>query len=222
MGPGGGLRVVLDGHRLLVLPHHACAGAVVQVDVGHLNACWQGGWVNCEVVVLGAHFDATSRRPDGVVAAMVAELELEGRAAKGLPQDLVPHADAKHRLLSQNLLGVLHSIGCSRGVARAIREEHAVGVHLQHLRGGPVCRHHCDAAAKGGQAAQDVLLDAIIICHHVERFPALGSLCGGRELPLGIGALAPLIRLLAGHLSQEVLPHNAPALGHANQLLICF
>ena len=52
---------------------------------------------------------------DGVVAAVVPKLELEGAAAKGLAQHLVPHADAKHGLLAQNLLGVLHSVGTAEG-----------------------------------------------------------------------------------------------------------
>jgi hypothetical protein len=35
-----------------------------------------------------------------VVASVVPKLELEGLAAKGLAQDLVTHADAKHGLLA--------------------------------------------------------------------------------------------------------------------------
>ena len=49
--------------------------------------------------------------PDGVVPAMVPKLELEGGAPKGLPQQLVSHADAKHGLLAQQLLHIVHSIG---------------------------------------------------------------------------------------------------------------
>lgn len=36
-----------------------------------------------------------------MVTAMVAKLELEGLAAKGLPQQLMAHADAKDGLLAQ-------------------------------------------------------------------------------------------------------------------------
>ena len=52
---------------------------------------------------------------------MVSELELEGLAAKGLPQDLVPHADAEHRLLAQDLLRVLHGVGGGGGIALQAR-----------------------------------------------------------------------------------------------------
>lgn len=54
---------------------------------------------------------------DGVVAAVVPELELERLPAKGLAQHLVAHADAKHGLLAQDGLGVLHGIGGGAGVA---------------------------------------------------------------------------------------------------------
>jgi hypothetical protein len=48
---------------------------------------------------------------------VVPKLELEGLPAKGLPQYLVAHADAKHRLLAQDGLGVLNRIRRSRWVA---------------------------------------------------------------------------------------------------------
>jgi hypothetical protein len=48
--------------------------------------------------------------PDGVVASVVSELELEGLGTEGLPQHLVAHADAEHWFLAQDLLGVLHRV----------------------------------------------------------------------------------------------------------------
>ncbi len=47
---------------------------------------------------------------DGVVAAVVAEFELEGAASDSLAQDLVAHADAKDGLLAQQALGCIHCI----------------------------------------------------------------------------------------------------------------
>lgn len=44
---------------------------------------------------------------------MMTKLELECLATKGLTQDLVAHADAKHWLLAQNGLGVVNCIGGS-------------------------------------------------------------------------------------------------------------
>ncbi len=47
---------------------------------------------------------------DWVVPAMVAKLQLEGLATKCLTQNLVPHADAKHRLLAQDGACVVHRV----------------------------------------------------------------------------------------------------------------
>ena len=52
-----------------------------------------------------------------MVPAVVPELELEGGAADGLPQDLVAHADAEHGLLPQQRLHVLHDLWHRRRVA---------------------------------------------------------------------------------------------------------
>ena len=49
--------------------------------------------------------------PHRVVATMVSKLEFECFAAKGLAQQLVPHANAKHGLLSKQLLYALYGIG---------------------------------------------------------------------------------------------------------------
>jgi hypothetical protein len=57
------------------------------------------------------------REPDRVVAAVVAKRQFEGGAAQRLPQHLVPHADAKHRLLADDGLGVGHSVRNCRRVA---------------------------------------------------------------------------------------------------------
>jgi hypothetical protein len=58
--------------------------------------------------------------PDGVVATVVPKLEFEGLPSKGLTQDLVAHADAKHWLLAQDGLGILNSIGGSRRVTLCV------------------------------------------------------------------------------------------------------
>jgi hypothetical protein len=51
-----------------------------------------------------------------MVAAMMPKLELEGFAPKGLAQNLMPHADAKHGLLAQDGLGIFDCIGSCRRV----------------------------------------------------------------------------------------------------------
>src|ERR1041385_3950346 len=54
------------------------------------------------------------------------------------------------------------------GVARAVGEEHAVGLHLQHVLGRRLRRDDRDASAAVGEHAQDVALDAVIESDDVE------------------------------------------------------
>lgn len=51
-----------------------------------------------------------------MVSTVVTVLELEGLPSKGLPHDLVPHADTESGLLAQQLPGVLNSVGGGGGV----------------------------------------------------------------------------------------------------------
>lgn len=77
----------------------------------------EGGRVHSIVVILRADFDSASGHvADGVVSSVVAKGELKGRATEGLTQDLVAHADSKHRQLADNGLGILDGVGDSRWV----------------------------------------------------------------------------------------------------------
>ena len=91
-------------------------------------------------------------KADGVVAAVVPKLELEGGAPKGLPQQLVAHADAKHRLLPNDLPHILHRIWhCARVALQqdTTFSEHTLISHeggLQQIllsQVMPCCKLHC-------------------------------------------------------------------------------
>ena len=108
MGSRARLRVVLDREHVHVLGDHPRDGAVVEVDVGHLHRLREGRGVHRKVVVLGADLDGVRERVlDGVVPAVVAELELEGGAPERLAENLVAHADAKGRDLADDVPGQL-------------------------------------------------------------------------------------------------------------------
>ena len=63
-------------------------------------------------MVLGADLNAARGHvPDGVVAAVVAEGQLEGLASQSLAEDLVSHADAEDGLLAEEGLGILDGVG---------------------------------------------------------------------------------------------------------------
>mmetsp|Transcript_21341 Transcript_21341/g.53757 ORF Transcript_21341/g.53757 Transcript_21341/m.53757 type:complete len:458 (-) Transcript_21341:84-1457(-) len=217
--------MVLDAERLHGGVHHAGAGAIVEVDVCHLHTLGQRGGVDRKVMVLRADLDATCGHvANGVVAAVVAEGQLEGLGAEGLAKDLVAHADAKHGQLAHNLLGGVHGVGHGGGITGAVAEEHAIRVHGEHLRGRGASGHNGNVAPERRKAAQDVGLDAKVVGHNLV-FLTVALRVGGlgpeneASLPLLGGGLGVLVSLLAGDLGDEVLANNGPLLGLGHQLL---
>jgi len=75
----------------------ALDGVVVKVDLGDLcSGFFEGLRVGGEAVILGSDGDfAGLKILHGLVAATMAELELEGRAAKRVREHLVTEANAK-------------------------------------------------------------------------------------------------------------------------------
>ena len=139
---------------------------------------------------------------------MVAELELVGFRAQRLGNDLVAQADAEqgHPALNQ-LPGRLRHVVQGTGIARAVAQEKAVGIHRQDLGRGGGGRHHLDPETLAGQAAQDVVLDAQVPSHNqglafhrdpFRRFP------GSHRLPWGSGRLSPGVGCGAGHFAHQV------------------
>ena len=57
---------------------------------------------------------------------------------------------------------------CVELAYRAIGEEDAVWVHFQDLAGWVVSRYHSEAAAKGCQPPENVVLDAIVVRHNLQ------------------------------------------------------
>eukprot|EP00215_Chloropicon_roscoffensis_P010315 CAMPEP_0196642264 /NCGR_PEP_ID=MMETSP1085-20130531/4497_1 /TAXON_ID=41879 ORGANISM="Pycnococcus sp, Strain CCMP1998" /NCGR_SAMPLE_ID=MMETSP1085 /ASSEMBLY_ACC=CAM_ASM_000807 /LENGTH=549 /DNA_ID=CAMNT_0041971601 /DNA_START=92 /DNA_END=1743 /DNA_ORIENTATION=+ len=222
-----GLRVVLDCQDVQLLGDHAGDCAVVEVDVGDLHAVREGSGVHCKVVVLGADLDGIGQGVlDRVVPAVVAELELEGRPAKGLAQDLVPHADPKARQLSDDVLRIVHGVRGRARVSRSVAEEHSVRLHLQHLLPRVVRRHHGHVAPSGGEPLQDVALDPKVVRDDLEIAGLGGRHCvrpaanDGLELPLLLSLVPPLVGLLASDLLEQVLAQDAPRRRHLRELRV--
>ena len=83
---------------------HAFDGAVVEVDVGDFHVRRQRVRVHGEPVVLGGDGDPSGAEVlDRLVAAAVAEFQLEGGATEGVAEDLVAQADAENRDLAEQL-----------------------------------------------------------------------------------------------------------------------
>jgi len=114
--------------------------------------------------------------------------------------DLVPEADAEDRHARQQRAHALDQVRHALGIARAVGQEHAVGLALEHRVGRGVGGDDSDVAARRPQLAQDVELDAGIERDHVKACGRRRAIAPG-EIPLTGG---PRERLLGGHLGHEV------------------
>ena len=107
--------------------------------------------IDGEAVVLRGDGDlAGAQVLDRLVAAAVAELELEGLAAERVAEHLVAEADAEDRFFPDQLAELGVDVGERRGIAGAVGEENAVGVLRQHLGGGGGGGHHLHLEAVPG------------------------------------------------------------------------
>ena len=92
---GTRLGVVLHRERRKRLMADAFDRSVVEIDVSHLKAVWNGLRDDGEVVVLARDFHlARGKVLHRMVAAVVPELETHGLCAAGKREQLVPKADA--------------------------------------------------------------------------------------------------------------------------------
>ncbi len=180
---------------------------VVQIHVRHRDVVRQALRIHIEVVVLGRDLDfACLQVLDRMIAAMVAELELVGLAAQREAEQLMSQTDAEQgRLalqLADGVLGILQRLW----VARAVGEEDPVRMQRQYVGGGRLRRHNRHAAVLPSQHAQNILLDAEVIGHHVHRLPS-GRVVKRQQLipsPIALVGGCPLIRLLRAHDTRQV------------------
>ena len=124
----------------------------------------QGVGIDGETVVLRGDGDAAVAQVlDGLVAAAVAEFELEGLAADGVAEDLVAEADGEDGFARQQDADLAVDVVEGGGIAGAVGEENAVGLQGEHVLGGGAGIDDRDLEAGLAQAAQDVVLHAEII-----------------------------------------------------------
>ena len=156
---------------------------IVQVHVGQLDlAHLQRIRVDHEPVVLHRDFYF----PGGevhhrVIAAVVAEFQLEGPAPQGQSENLVPETDSKDGHSPDQLSYVLGGVFERLGVSGAVREKYAVRLSGQHLRRRSGCGNHRHQATLFHQLAQDVLLDSKIIGDDTEPGLAATTREGGNR-----------------------------------------
>ena len=107
----------------------------------------------------------------------------------------MPEADAKDRLLAEQLLQRGVEVADRRWIAGAVGEEDAVGVEREDLLGSRGRRKHGDLAAGLGEPAQDVVLDARVHGHDAVRRRHRQDAGVDRQLAAGRHLEAPAVRL---------------------------
>ena len=165
----GALGVVLHREEPVLGALHALDRIVQQIDVRQPQTGTSERLpIDGIAVVLARDLDpARFETLHGVVAAAVAELHLEGPGPVGERDHLVSEADAEHGHPPAERAHLLHHGRHVRRIARAVREEHAVGAERQQLLDRDVVGHDRYVAPLFVEFADDVVFDAAVDGHHV-------------------------------------------------------
>src|SRR6266550_7626748 len=165
--------MVLHGENRVLPVAHALHRAVIEVQVGDLER--RGAW---DVLPLAAHREAMVLRrykylsrsniAHGVVATPVAIRQLDRLSAQRQAEQLMAEADTEYRDLPiGQLADRADRVPDGGGVARAVREEDAVGLELAHPGRGRRGRDDRHAAVVLREQAEDVALHAVVVRHDV-------------------------------------------------------
>ena len=111
-----------------------------------------------------------------MVASAVAELELLDLGARRLAYHLVPEAYPEDGHLAEKLLDLRVRARNGLRVARSVRQEHAVGLHGEHLFCGRIPRHRHNRAARTQEVLEDGALRPAVVGHDL-----MATLAGGRH-----------------------------------------
>ncbi len=110
-------------------------------------------------------------------------------AAERQPDQLVPEANPQHRYARcGDPPNDRWRVRNGRGIAGTIRQEDAIRVHRQHRLRGCVGRYHRHSAAIRREEAQNVALDAVVVCDDVR----------------WSSSVSPLVRLSRRHHRREI------------------
>ena len=121
-----------------------------------------------------------------VVGAVMAVGHLERLGTRGQGHDLVAQADAEGgHAAGDDLARGGDRVVARLGVAGAVGQEHAIWPHRQYLGGGSLRGHHGQLATAFGQHAQDVVLGAEVVRHHLEAGRVLAAIAFA-QAPFGL------------------------------------
>src|SRR2546429_6563293 len=156
-GPRPRLGMVLHGEDREFPVGHALHGAVVQIQMRHLElGTWEGAGIDREAVVLRCDMDASRAKVfDGLVPAAVPKFQLERPSPEGEGQELVAEADPEDRRAAGEFPRTLHrrrkDFPMGR-IARTVGEDHAVRFESEDVVRRPVVPHSADLRLSMGLA----------------------------------------------------------------------
>ena len=151
-----------------------------------------------------------------MVGTVVTKLHLERLAAGSQAHDLVTKADAEKRNATlEAFAGRFNGVSAGLGIAGAVRQEHAVGIHGEHFLYGRASRHNGKFNAAVNHQAQNIALDTEVIGHNLvgrvlKLLKARRAVVGGKRP----GAFLEFVRSLASDFACKISPyHRAPLSG---------
>ena len=179
----------------------------------------QAGEQQAKAMVLRGDLHAAAHQVHNrLVATAVAELELFHLSTAGKADHLVAQANAKDRHLADQLLHLLVGLHHGIGVARAVGQKDAVGVHVENLTRGRVPRHDGEVAAGADETLQNAALHAAVISDHF-----VAGRSGFRECKVMRGGQigsCKLMRLGTAHGLDQVLAHQRGRCGQTLSKLV--
>src|SRR6266498_693197 len=102
---------------------------------------------------------------DRLIAAPMAELELEGLSTHGETEHLMSEADPKDRGLSDELADILVDVSERCWIAGTVRQENTIGLQREHILGAGISWNDPDLESLLSQPAQDVPFHPEVVRH---------------------------------------------------------
>ena len=135
MRPWSGFGVVLHTEQRQSLVAQAFERVVVQVHMRQLNFVGVDRLgIDGEVVVVCGDFDLSrTQLLHGMIATVVAELQLESLSAERDAGELMPQADAKNWLAPHQSPDGIYGIRTRLGIAGAVRKENSVRLQREDI-----------------------------------------------------------------------------------------
>src|ERR1035438_6053688 len=98
-----------------------------------------------------------------MIAAMVTEAQFVSLSTQRDANQLMPETDAEDGHTPHHLANALLCVGHRLGIARAVRQEYAIGLEREHVLGAGRGGNHGHAAALSNQPSHDVVFDSIVV-----------------------------------------------------------